>query len=191
MIFHNSLRQRAAREPLEDSDITSRNVARRRPRLADVQGVVPLRDAVERYRQEERAAGNSYGWYQREAASDGEIWIGGTKIPAAKVRGVWTVVQEDLDRAIAAHREYVAAVHEATDDYRRRILRGTDGERVETTWGYYQPRGNFHFRFSRYDSVRRKSDGSWHCSRCWRAADCRDGVATCPECAASMRVGWC
>jgi hypothetical protein len=171
-------------------------------------GWISLRSAIERYQSEPASYGNAYDWYRRSAQRSGYVSIGRTSVPASKGSRGWTILEADLNRAIAAHREYVEYVERATADYERQELHGAVGDSVETTWGGYRRKGDFHFVWSHYEIGTRSSDGSWFCSRCFRPAhtrhqrpecsscsngwpcrnDCRLSSMSCPDCGTSMKI---
>jgi hypothetical protein len=108
---------------------------------SDLHPTMALRAAVLLYKREERTPINSYEWYRLQAARSGHVSLGDTQIQATKVHGAWTVNSEDVATSIAQHRLHLADEKRATDDYAHSILQGRDGERVATTWGYYEIRG--------------------------------------------------
>lgn len=137
--------------------------------LDDLPPTIPLRSAVELYKEEERAAINSYGWYRDRAARVGEVWLGCMSIPVTKLRNTWTVSSADFWRALQAHRDRVAKIKQATADYAGGILHGQNGEKVETEWGEYRNYGEYHETFSWHDYQRHKSNGRIRrCSHGWR-----------------------
>jgi len=141
-----------------------------------------LRDAVERYAAEKRAPANTYAWYRNLAHRTGYAPFGKTDVPARKVSGSWLVRSEDLAGALEAHREYVVSVRRATEDLRRGILHGRDGDSVETEDGGYLRRGAFHFVWSDYEIGRRRSDGTWLCSTCQAPAETEHDRPECHRC---------
>ena len=62
--------------------------------------LLTLKEAVEQYKQEERSASNSYGWYRKQARKSEGVWIGGIHISAIKQKGVWYVDRKELAKAI-------------------------------------------------------------------------------------------
>lgn len=106
--------------------------------------MIRLSEAVARFRQEEGAYANAYGWYRRSAQRHGSVHIGGVDVPVRKERGAWCVNEEDLNRALAHHQQAVASRKAVTMDYDRRVLHGRPGATVEMDWGYYQVAESFH-----------------------------------------------
>lgn len=62
--------------------------------------LLTLKEAVDLYRQEERAASNSYDWYRKQAQRSGNILIGDKDISATKQNGVWYVKKTEFSEAI-------------------------------------------------------------------------------------------
>ena len=145
-------------------------------------GLISLRDAIARWQREERAPANAYEWYRRDAHRSGMVSIGETSIRATKAGGSWLVDEADLDRALVAHRERRAEVRRVTADYKAGVLHGHDGEMLETEWGGYRRRDPFHFAWSDYEVGRRRSDGTWYCSRCMRPASTEHNNPECHTC---------
>ena len=48
-----------------------------------------------------------------------------------------------VEHAISAHRERMAQQHRATEDYKARVLYGSDRETIRTDWGGYRISGDF------------------------------------------------
>ncbi len=145
-------------------------------------GQISLREAIARWQSEERAPANAYEWYRRDAHRSGTVFIGETSILATKAGGTWMVDEADLNRALAAHRERRAEVRRITADYEAGILHGQDGDTLETEWGGYRRRDPFYFAWSDYEVGRRRSDGTWYCSRCMRPASTEHDNPECHTC---------
>jgi len=143
--------------------------------------VVRLSEAVERYRQEESAVSNSYDWYRRQAQRSGEVSIGGETIPARKQAGAWFVSEDDLARCLVTHRRRIAERKAATIDYGNHVLRGGRGVTVETDWGRYTVRGDFHEAIADYIHPL-KGNTEWRCNRCWRPASTEHEREECHTC---------
>lgn len=141
-----------------------------------------LREAVERYAAEKRAPANAYQWYRKLAHRTGYAPFGETDVAARKMKGSWFVRSEDLAHALDAHRGYVAGVRQASQDYKRGILHGGDGDSVESEDGGYLRRGSFHFVWSNYEIGRRRSDGTWKCSTCMTPAEADHDRPECHRC---------
>jgi hypothetical protein len=134
---------------------------------------IRLPEALERYRREEDAYTNSYEWYRRDAHRSGSVSVDGVHIPARKIGRAWSVDEDELARAIDAHRQRIAARKEATIDYSNHVLRGRGGDSIETDWGWYEIRGAFHL--ASYRSRRPPpfggGDECWFCNSCWQTAE--------------------
>ena len=151
-----------------------------------------LREAIERWQHEPGAPANAYDWYRRGAQGSGDVYLGPETIPAYKLGGVWYVEAADLERAVQAHRHERAEAKRAGEELAVGILRGHDGDRIMTDWGYYERRDPFHFRWNAYEAMRRKSDGWWFCNACMRPLrfEYEHGEPSrghCETCGATMR----
>jgi 5-methylcytosine-specific restriction endonuclease McrA len=160
--------------------------ARRRPYAWDAKAPwIPLEDAVARYRKEEGAPSNSYGWYRECAKRSGVVHIGDSRVKAEKRNRVWHVEADGFLAAISSHRERFARIARMTADYSNGAIHGKDGERIETTWGHYSIRGKFRFVFSLHDYRRGRSDGTWLCNSCRQPASLKgqdESTLFCEKC---------
>lgn len=93
---------------------------------------ISLREAVCRYKQEERSLGRAYSTYVRDTRETGAISIGPNKVKLIKSAGIWMVNREEFDQAVIIHRKRIEEVRQVTVDYSPGILHGSDGKRVET-----------------------------------------------------------
>lgn len=143
---------------------------------------ITLAKAVERYRREPGAYSNAYEWYRKQAYRDGRVSLGGTYIGAIKLGNQWTVAASDVEDAITAHRRRIAEQHQATADYKARILRGGDGSSVSTDWGGYRVGGAFHFAWNSYQIATGKSGGSWYCNTCFKPVQTEHEHEECHTC---------
>jgi hypothetical protein len=125
-----------------------------------------LADAVAQYRAIMPGA-SAYETYRSHASRSGSVYLGAWVPTRKDGRGRWVVSVLDLDRGLAAEREYLAQKARNTSDYENHVLHGEDEEPMETDWGHYFHRGPFHFVFDRYQACSRVSDGWWVCSNCW------------------------
>jgi hypothetical protein len=149
-----------------------------------VANAVSLADAVERYRRLPGAYGNAYDWYRRSAARYGQVSFGATTVSAWKRGRQWMLDSSDVERALAAHQERIEERKRLTEDYAAHVLHGGDGTRVETDWGGYRVRRDFHFAWSDYARVTQRSSGSWYCNTCFapaREEHSRDECHTCQD----------
>ena len=144
--------------------------------------LVPLRDAIQRYTAEPGAPVNAYDWYRRDAHQSGAVFLADRRIPAFKLGRSWFVNATDIAGAIEALRGQQDRVKQATADYERGVLRGQDGQDVRTEWGGHRLHGAFHFAWSDYERLRRRSDGDWYCNTCMKAVQATDGRLVCPRC---------
>jgi hypothetical protein len=125
-----------------------------------------LKDAVEVYRREPRASQNVYDWYRRFAKRRGNVLFGRTTVSAFKRHGIWHVDGSEFQEALRLNREQLAEIGRITEDHRKGIIHGCDGDRIETEWGGYQIRGPFRFEWNNYEVIRKKSSGRWICNAC-------------------------
>ena len=116
---------------------------------------VSLADAVERYRRLPGACGNAYDWYRRSAARNGRVSLGATTVSAWKQGRQWMLDSDDVERALAVHEERIAERKRVTEAYAAHVLHGGDGGSIETDWGGYRIRRDFHFAWSDYARVTR------------------------------------
>lgn len=145
------------------------------------EGIITLAEAVARFRTEAGFT-SLYETHRRHAASSGYVFLG-TRIPVRKDgHGRWVVQVADAERGLAAERERRERRDKVTVDYRGAVLHGTDGEHVETEWGYYLRRGPFHFRHNHAYDFPWKNDGSWICSTCWQPAMTEHEKDECHRC---------
>jgi hypothetical protein len=144
--------------------------------------MITLSQAIERYRQEPGSGSNAYDWYRKQAHGSGQVWLGGDHVTAVKVGRQWMVREAEVDSAITAHRDRMAQRHQATTDYEAHTLHGGDGASVSTDWGGYRISGAFHFAWSDYAIVTRRSDGSWFCNICFKPVQSEHGREECHTC---------
>ncbi|MFI7208452.1 hypothetical protein [Micromonospora aurantiaca (nom. illeg.)] len=144
--------------------------------------MIPLADAVRRYRAEEGTPSNTYEWYRKQAQGYGTVSIGASQVPARKAGGRWMVQARNLDAALEQHRARRRLVHRATEDYKARRLHEGNDAFVETTWGGYTVRGAFHY-VQNWSAIALKDDnGTWWCNACWRPASREHGREECHRC---------
>jgi hypothetical protein len=148
------------------------------------QGVALIRlsDAVDCYRRERGAYGNGYDWYRKEAHRRGSVSIGGHSVKVEKVAGAWYLDDEDLAEALATHRQRTADQASATNDYKYRILRGSNGQQVSTDWGYYVVRVPFHLTTNTSVPPWKGSGQAWISNQCWKPADSEHNRPRCQSC---------
>jgi len=125
-----------------------------------------LMDAVEVYRRGSGASQNAYDWYRQSAKRHGNVLFGRTTVSAFKKHGIWHVDGSEFQEALRLNRERLAETGRITEDHRKGIIHGRDGDRIETEWGGYQIRGPFRFEWSNYEAIRKKSGGRWICNAC-------------------------
>ena len=144
---------------------------------------INLAEAIERARARGAVADNAYDWYRKQAATSGEVHIGGQRVRAVKRGRQWVVNTRELEASIASAQAAKAAKHEAErraeEDYKARKL---NPEGARTSWGGYRVRGEFHFVWSDYRVMRMKSDGGWVCNRCWAPASTEHDKPECHRC---------
>ncbi len=167
-----------------------------------------LRDAVQLYRNEEKAPSNSYEWYRKSAQQYGKVSIGETHVPTYKQDGIWYIDGKEFAKAIKRHHEAIKHLKQVTTDYAKGIIHGKNGNIIHTKWGGYEIHGNFRFVWSDYELNRKKSYGAWYCNKCnvpaetehnkeechlcrdWNGCgrDCTLSRVYCPKCRASLDV---
>lgn len=130
---------------------------------------ITLREGTDLW-QEKGAPSNSYNWYRDSAMRSGHVFIGEAKVMAMKRGRVWCVEKANVLKAIEGHHERLALRKKVTEDYRVGVLHAGEGENVETDWGHYRRKGNFHIAFSEYARLRCRDDESILCNECFRAA---------------------
>ena len=144
--------------------------------------LLTLKEAVEQYKQEERAVSNSYDWYRKQAQGSGKVWIGGIYISAVKQNGIWSISKEDLSKAINNHRESVKHLKKVTNYYEKGIIHGKDGDTISTEFGGYEIHGDFRFVWDDVQRFRKKSYGTWYCNRCQAPAQTEHNKKECHLC---------
>lgn len=145
---------------------------------------IPLTIAVEQYRNEAGAPSNAYGWYRKDAMRDGFVSIANASVRAKKIKNTWHVDEHEFSAAIDSHREARKLCQKMTEDYANGIFHGSDGDRIETGWGYYENRGNFRYQFLNMLAMRMREPGSWYCKLCNVKARIDDdkNEVSCPKC---------
>lgn len=156
-------------------------------------GVMPLRDAVERYRALPGAWANTYEWWRESAKERGRVSFGverqfgerdasGTSVEVFRVGRRWFVHVKDVERALREHQAAQDELRAVTDAYSRRELLGASGQPVKTTWGHYTRRGAFHERAASRAGTGEGASGYWVCNECWQAAEEEHGWPECHLC---------
>lgn len=141
-----------------------------------------LRNAVELYKKEERTPLNSYEWYRKSAQRYGTVSIGGTNVPAYKLRGVWYIDGKIFDELIKKHRKIIKRLKQVTTDYSKGIIHGKNGDVVNTESGGYKIDGEFRFVWSDYELARMRSSGTWYCNKCNILAETEHNGEECHLC---------
>ena len=141
-----------------------------------------LKEAVSLYKQEEKAVSNSYDWYRKQAQTDGSIDIASKKITATKYRGIWYIDKADFSAAINQHRDQIKELKQITEDYRKGIIHGKNGDTTHTEFGGYSIHGDFYFVWDDVQPFRRKSYGNWYCKRCKSPAETEHNKPECHLC---------
>ncbi len=150
--------------------------------MSKTNDLLTLREAVKQYKQEERAVSNSYDWYRKQAQRYGKTHIGGKDISATKQNGVWYVKKTEFSEAINQHRESIKQLKQMTDDYRKGIIHGTNGDTIRTELGGYSIRGDFYFVWDDVQRYRKKSYGTWYCNKCQAPAETEHNKEECHLC---------
>ena len=150
--------------------------------MAKTNDLLTLKEAVEQYKQEERAISNSYDWYRKQAQRSGKVWIGGIHISAVKQNGIWYVQRADLSKAINNHRESAKHLKQVTEDYKNGIIHGKDGDTTHTEFGGYEIHKGFRFVWNDVERYRKKSYGTWYCNKCQAPAEMEHNKQECHRC---------
>jgi hypothetical protein len=141
---------------------------------------MPLSEAREQYAALTHA--NTYKTYREYAAELGTVPLG-VMVPAHKdSRGRWVVRRADVERGLKAERDEQERRAKAGADYARRVLQGSEGERIWTDSGYYERRGDFHIWFDRSVPPWEGDGLRWRCNACWRQATEEHGYDYCLRC---------
>lgn len=158
-----------------------RSAARTLSLLRSTVGIVliPLSDAVDRFKRESGAPSNSYDWYRKNATRDGTVLLGSHRVPAVKQGRRWMVDEADLEDALTKHRDQRAHVNRTTANYDSRILHPGI---METNGGGYRVKGDFHFLWNDIDVAHHRSDGFWRCNECWTSAATEHNREECHRC---------
>lgn len=142
-----------------------------------------LDEAVGRFRNEEGAPSNVYEWYRRLAREKGYVELGSAKVRAWKSGRAWQVDDQDVAKAIGAHRQQREELKRITQDNKWGLLHGKDGDTILLLHGSYRRRDPFRFVWSDIEVGRRESNGTWYCNRCNRPAQTKYGNPECNLCA--------
>ena len=62
------------------------------------------------------------------------------------------------------------------------MLHAKNGDTIRTEWGVYRRSEPFHFAWSDYDMIRRRSNGGWYCNSCMKATDTEHDNPECHRC---------
>lgn len=141
--------------------------------------LIPLSDAVDRFKRESGAPSNSYDWYRKDATRDGTVLLGDHRVAAVKQGRRWMVDEADLEDALIKHSERRAHVNRMTADYESRILH-TDT--VTINGGGYSVKGDFHFLWNDMAIAQHRSGGFWRCNTCWADAAAERNREECHRC---------
>lgn len=125
-----------------------------------------LKEAVELYKKEKGVSSNSYDWYRKSALSSGKINIGNVNIKTFKKGREWHIDDEDFKKAIISHKAYLEQIKNNTDDHKKGIIHGKDGESITTEWGHYTIYKNFRLEVHTYYSLKDGDTGTWYCNNC-------------------------
>jgi hypothetical protein len=154
---------------------------------------ITLKDAIERYRSTLIANhvipySNSTEWYRKQLHRRGSCFLGGgqNRVPGIKTPRGWTLALADVDAAIQGTLAEAARHEAATDDYERHVL--WDSGIVQTQWGHYSRRGDFHFAVNTQDAILHRSSGGWFCSLCFKPATTERNAPECNVCEKGWRT---
>ena len=153
--------------------------------------LLPLRDAVERFRAEPGAHSNAYGWWRKYAQLDGRTTFGRSRqlvrgatnsVPVRKLGNRWMVEAAAFNAALAEHRAAMAELRYITDEYDQRHLLVGVGGGLQTSWGSYWVSKDFHLHRNRYVQPWRGNGEWWICNSCWEAASLEHDNPECHSC---------
>jgi hypothetical protein len=144
--------------------------------------MLSLREAVRQFTAIPGVTVNAFDWYRRAAKARGEVAFAKTTVPVHKHGRVWVVSEKDFLSALKAHDAARRRVAKATAACETGVLIGKDGETIHTTGGGYHHKGRFHLVWSDSERYKRRSDGSWICSGCCRAATTHHDRSPCHRC---------
>jgi hypothetical protein len=146
-------------------------------------GRIALAEALERYLLPDGTAAARYESLRKDAARGGNLYLGHKRIEAVKQSGRWMVDAGEFASAVSAvAKEQEAerrAIVQADADYDAHKL-NPKGARL--SWGSYYVSGPFHFVSSDYQRIRKRSDGGWICSGCWKQASLEHDNPECHTC---------
>lgn len=141
-----------------------------------------LKKAIELYKQEEKATSNAYEWYRRSAKENCKITISNVDIPTYKENNIWFVDVERFNEAIKEHRRILEQIKKNTEDHKKGIIHGKDGDIICTEWGGCKIHENFRFEWQDYLIAHGKSDGVWYCIECNVIAEKENNKEECHVC---------
>lgn len=141
-----------------------------------------LKQAIQLFKKERHAPGNSYEWYRKQAQQNGKVLIGDISIPVFKDKGIWFVDPEGFASTIKQHHKKLELIKQNTEDYKKGIIHGKNGDIIEIEGGGYKISENFRFEWSDYERARGKSDGMWYCNNCNIPADTEHNREKCHIC---------
>ena len=169
-------------------------------RLQTRRRVISLHDAYTRFRQERETFGNAYDCYRRQAQRHGKVSLGRQRqfpggldgsfqdpwsdrgIRVWKDRRRWVIDEEELEAAIGEHRAALDEQHQLAVDYKRRILHGEPGKRVDMEGGSYIRSRDFHRFFPAFVRPWKDASEYWICSRCFKGARLEHNRPECHTC---------
>lgn len=152
-----------------------------------------LREAVAIWRREPGAPANSYEWYRGSAKKYGRVSMGCRRqlprsepsehhIDTLKVGNHWMVDAAAFELALEEHRLALAEIKVITQAYKEhRLLIGAGGS-LETAWGGYSVRADFHLTWYLGSIQNGGGEGSWFCSHCWTRANTEHAKDECHTC---------
>lgn len=169
--------------------------------------LIPLSQAVNDYAALTKR-GNAYSWYRRQAKA-GSVDFSGHRVVTMKLGNRWVVRGDEMRdalRVIAKELEdRQARLEFASREYNSGRL--TSPGTIETTWGSYEVRGNFHaVRIEPH--LLQEGGPVWYCNSCMRPArvehdgpechtcsdwgscgrDCTASAVRCDACACRMEI---
>jgi hypothetical protein len=143
--------------------------------------LIPLSKAVSDYAALTKL-GNAYGWYRTQATA-GSIEFSGHRVVTMKLGNRWVVDGDEMRDALQSIardlEERRARPELATQAYEAGHL-GSQGT-IETTWGSYRVRGDFH-AVSVEPNRPYRGGAIWYCNSCMRPAQVEHGKPECHTC---------
>jgi hypothetical protein len=152
---------------------------------------LPLREAVDHWKQQPGASANAYDWYRKSAQRNGQIWLGrdlqlggggNIHVGVQKVGRSWMVDKVAFESALLVNRTAKAETADITTAYDEHRLLVAPGHSLGTTWGGYSVRQDFHQTWSNRPISYGGGSVTWYCNTCWNVAEQERNKPECHRC---------